>query len=127
MYICELMLWLGKFVNVKWVKIPSLAVLQVAKYTKQWSNVREPLKNRTYLEKKCFLIFWAPILSCPKAITGVKKKPVLGPILHTRRESDVHKTFRRRTSKCLIRIQSKNWIQSSPIKYSLNSMFARSW
>ena len=37
-----------------------------------------------------------------------EKKPVLRPILHTRRESDVHKTFRRRTSKCLIRIQSKN-------------------
>ena len=33
-YISELMLWLhqGKFVNIKWVKIPSLAALQVAKY-----------------------------------------------------------------------------------------------
>ena len=33
-YISELMLWLhwGKFVIVKWVKTPSLAVLQVDKY-----------------------------------------------------------------------------------------------
>ena len=30
------MLWLhqGKFVNVKWVKIPSLAALQIVKYLK---------------------------------------------------------------------------------------------
>ena len=35
-YISELMLWLhqGKFVNETWVKIPSLAAPEVAKYTK---------------------------------------------------------------------------------------------
>ena len=33
-YVSELMLWLhwGKFVNVKWVNLPSLAALEVAKY-----------------------------------------------------------------------------------------------
>ena len=32
-YICEFMVWLyrGNFVKIKWVKIPSLAALQVAK------------------------------------------------------------------------------------------------
>ena len=35
-YISEFILWLhqGKFVKVKWVKIPSLAPLQVSKYIK---------------------------------------------------------------------------------------------
>ena len=72
-YISEFMLWLhrGEFVNIKWVKISSLAVLQVAKY-KNWSNVHEPLKNRIYLEKKYFLTFWMPIFSHPKAVTHVK-------------------------------------------------------
>ena len=47
-------------------------VLQAAKYVKQWSNVHEPLKKRTYLGKKKFLIFWVLIFSCPKAITNMK-------------------------------------------------------
>ena len=54
-YISEFILWLhqGKFVKVKWVKIPSLAPLksQVSKYI-MWSNVHEPLKNITYIGKK---------------------------------------------------------------------------
>ena len=54
-YIREFILWLhqGKFVKVKWVKIPSLAPLksQVSKYI-MWSNVHEPLKNITYIGKK---------------------------------------------------------------------------
>ena len=35
-YISEFMLWLllGKFVNIKWVKAPSLAALYIAKYIK---------------------------------------------------------------------------------------------
>ena len=35
-YISKFMLWLhwGKFDNIKWVKIPSLAALQAAKYIK---------------------------------------------------------------------------------------------
>ena len=36
-------------------KIPSLAALQVAKYTRTGSNVHESLKKRTYLGKiNCF-------------------------------------------------------------------------
>ena len=41
----------GKFVNVKLVKITSLAALEVAKYLKKRSNMHETLKNRTYLAK----------------------------------------------------------------------------
>ena len=64
------MVWLhlGKFIDVKWVKIPSLAALQVAKY--QWNNVL--LKDRTILEKICLLILSAPVLLRPKAVTDMK-------------------------------------------------------
>ena len=41
--------------NVKKVKIPSLE--------KQWSNVNEPLKNRTYLEKRFFNFLGADFLA----------------------------------------------------------------
>ena len=34
----------GKFVDIKWVKIPSLTALQVAKYMRTVNNMYEPLK-----------------------------------------------------------------------------------
>ena len=37
---------------MKQVKIPSLATFQVAKYVGTVKYVHEPLKNRTFLEKK---------------------------------------------------------------------------
>ena len=48
-YIIEVMLWLhrGKCVNIKRVKAPSLAALQVAKYTRIAENVHEPLKGHS--------------------------------------------------------------------------------
>ena len=64
-YITELMIWLhqSKFVNIKWVKIPSLAALQVAKYMKTVKQC---------VEKNYFAIFWAEIFLRPKAVTDVK-------------------------------------------------------
>ena len=73
------MLWLhwDKFMDVKWVKIPSLAVLQVAKY--RWSNGQEPLKDRTYLGKKLFSKFLGITFVAPKNGHWHEKKPVLEP------------------------------------------------
>ena len=39
--------------------------------------MHEPLKNRTYLGKNCFQILGVLILSRPKAVTDMKKQPVL--------------------------------------------------
>ena len=59
-----------KFMDVKLVKIPTLAALQVAESIwEMWSNVREPSKNRTYVAKKKFSV---PILLYPKAVTDAK-------------------------------------------------------
>ena len=56
--------------DVKLVKMPTLAALQVAESIwEMWSNVREPSKNRTYVAKKKFSV---PILLHPKAVTDVK-------------------------------------------------------
>ena len=67
-YISEFMLWLhwGKFVNIKWIKIPSLAA-QGSKYIKQWINVHEPLENITYLWKKLFFNFLGTDFLAPKS------------------------------------------------------------
>ena len=56
--------------NVKKVKIPSLE--------KQWSNVNESLKNRTYLEKRFFNFLGADFLAL-KSSHQHEKQPVLGP------------------------------------------------
>ena len=69
----------GKFVKVKWVKIPSLATLQVSKYIKHWSNVHEPLKNITYIRKKLFFNILGTNFFAPKSGQQLEKQPVLGP------------------------------------------------
>ena len=40
--------------NAKWVKIPSVAVLQVAKCMRRVKHEHEPLTYRTYCGKKLF-------------------------------------------------------------------------
>ena len=67
--------------DVKLVKIPSLAALQVAKYMsiwEQWSNVHEPLTTRTYLRKKLFFNFLGADFVRPKSGHQREKQPVLG-------------------------------------------------
>ena len=43
--------------SIKWVKISSLAALQVTKYIKTVKLCAQALKNITYLGKNCFLFF----------------------------------------------------------------------
>ena len=73
-YITELMLWphLRKFVNVKWIKIPTVAALHIAIW-EQWSNVHEPLKNRIYLGKKLFFNFLHTDFLLPKTSYWLEK------------------------------------------------------
>ena len=80
-YISEFILWLhqGKFVKVKWVKIPLLAPLQVFKYVKQWSNVHEPLKDITYIRKKLVFNFLGANFLVRESSHQLEKQPVLGP------------------------------------------------
>ena len=75
-YISELMLWLyrGKFVNIKLVKIPSLAT---SKYREQWGNRYESLKGRTYLGKKNVFNFLDGDFLEPKSGHRREKQPVL--------------------------------------------------
>ena len=52
-------------------------VLQAAKYIKEWSNVHEPLKKRTYLGKKNFFNFLGADFLMPKS--QHEKQHVWGP------------------------------------------------
>ena len=72
------MLWLywGEFVKLKWVKIWSLAALQVPKVWEQWSNLHEPLNNRTYLGKKLFFFLFV-FFNFLKSGHRREKQPVL--------------------------------------------------
>ena len=63
--------------NVKWVKIPSLAALQVAKYIKTVKQCAWVFKNITILEKKNFNFLGADFLA-PKSKDQREKQPVLG-------------------------------------------------
>ena len=53
--------------DVKWVKIPSLASLRVAKYVRTVKYVHEPLKNRTCLRKKLLFNFLGADFFRPKS------------------------------------------------------------
>ena len=65
--VSDFMLWLhwGRFLNIKQIKIPSLAAFQVCENNGL-------MCVRLVLEKNYFLFLWVPIFSCPKAVTSVK-------------------------------------------------------
>ena len=74
--------------NVKCVKISSLAALPAVKYIKEWSSMHEPLKNRTYLGKKLFFSFLGADFLALKSSHSCEKQPVLGLV-------DIFKAFGR--------------------------------
>ena len=63
------MSWLhrGKFIDVKSVKIPILAALQVAKYMRIVRHVIQLLKNRICVGNKLFLNFLVTDFATPKS------------------------------------------------------------
>ena len=82
--------------DVKLVKMPTLAALQVAESIWEvWSNVHKPSKNRTYVAKKKF--FGANFVA-PKSSHQCEKQPTLGRAWEYQQKSKwkkhVQKTFR---------------------------------
>ena len=59
-YISDLMLWVhcGKFVNAKWVKIPSSTALQVAKYMRTDNYCAWAIKEQNFSWKKIVFKFF---------------------------------------------------------------------
>ena len=58
----------GNFVDTKWVKIPSLAALQVVKHLE---TVKLEQKNKSYLGKNLFFNFLGANFLAPKSVHDV--------------------------------------------------------
>ena len=80
-YISEFMLWLhqGKFVKVKWVKIPRLATLQVAKYIEKVKWCAWAFKEYSLSRKEKNFQFFGRQFSLAKSGHRREKQSVLGP------------------------------------------------